>query len=97
MAIIIEQEKKPINWIGILTGAIIVVALFGGAYYLFFKNPQILETATTGGKLGSVKNITEIKFDPEPIIQRMQTDFNVQLDATIPEATPGRQNPFSRF
>jgi len=96
MAIIIEQEKKPINWIGILTGAIIVVAVFGGAYYLFFKSPQILDTVTAG-KLSGAKTITEVKFNPEPIIERMQTDFNVNLDATLPEQMPGRENPFRAF
>ena len=44
MSIILEEEeKKQTNWIGIISTLIIVIALFVGGYYLFFKNPELIE------------------------------------------------------
>jgi uncharacterized membrane protein len=94
MAILVEEEKRPVNWIGIITAIFIVVAVFVLAYFLFFKKPEIIDQVTPTG-LSSINEISKIKFDPEAVVN--SPTFNSLKDSTpklTPRETPGKQNPF---
>jgi len=96
MAISIEQDKKKTNWLNILLAIIIVVAIFAGAYFLFFKKPELIEVVVPG-QFEDLTKISEIEFDPQGLLN--SPEFKVlrqfQIDAELPEA--GRSNPFSPF
>lgn len=94
MAILVEEEKKPVNWIGIITALFIVVAVFVLAYFLFFKKPEIIDQVTPKS-LESINQISKIKFDPEGVVN--SPTFNSLKNTApqiIPRETPGKQNPF---
>lgn len=94
MAILVEQEKKPVNWIGGFTVLFIVVALFVFAYLLFFKKPEVLDKVTPKN-LENINKISEITIDPEGVINSpaFQGLKTYASPITVTE-TSGRENPF---
>jgi len=96
MAILIEEDKPPINWVGILTAIVVVAVLFAGVYYIFFKKPQILENIAVPPELKANEPLVGITFDPSPLIERLNKFFR-QYAETVVIPAAGRENPFSPF
>lgn len=64
MAITFEEEKKKVNWLGILS-VILVVGFVGIAvFYLFFSQPAIVEQYLFP-KLQTISGFKNVKFDFE--------------------------------
>lgn len=96
MAIIVEQEKKPINWINLIVVVVFVVLIFALVYYVFFKNPEFVETIIPA-KLETISSLKEIKVDPNPVLGILKKYF---ITTYIPESSNsslGRINPFEPF
>lgn len=102
MAILIEEEKRPTNWVGILTGLLIAAGLFGGVYYFFFTQPEKIDVLLPGSitEISKISSSTK-NFDPRSILDpnsgsrdakvfSLLSDFATRL--TYP--TPGKSNPF---
>lgn len=68
MAILIEEEKKKINWFAFLGILIIVGILFAFVYYLFFINPSSIEIIIPH-RLKILEQVDQIKFNPNEIIE----------------------------
>jgi len=98
MSIILEEEeKKQTNWIGIISTLIIVIALFVGGYYLFFKNPELIEVVVPE-KFDAIKKIAEVpKFDPGTVLGSQTFKQLKDYTAPLTLPTPGRTNPFRPF
>ena len=96
MAINIEQEKKPVNWIGFFTACIVIAVLFFGGYFLFFKKPELIEIVVPGS-LKDVSIISRISFDPESVVGSPTFRLLRQYATTISPPTPGKSNPFKSF
>lgn len=96
MAIIVEQEKKPLNWINIAVIIVFVILIFGLAYYVFFKRPELVETILPQ-KLTSLSSLKELKIDPNPLLADLKKYFTTtyNTETTIPSV--GRVNPFEPF
>lgn len=95
MAIIIEEEKRQNNWVGIAVGAVVVVVLFVGAYFLFFKRPQLIEVVTPK-QLQEINKISAVSFDPDAVVS--SPVFKALRQYGNPVASPqtaGRANPFA--
>jgi hypothetical protein len=94
MAILVEEEKKPVNWVGIATAIIIIGILFFGAYYVFFKDPGVIEGLTAPKDLQNITQLSKTNIDPSKIIQ--STEFKNLKDLADPLVLPsaGRANPF---
>ncbi len=96
MAILIEEERHPTNWIGIIFSVLIVALLFTGGYYLFFKRPELIEVVVPP-KLQALKELSRAQFDPKSVLDspifKSLRDYSFKL--TPP--TPGRDNPFKQF
>ncbi len=94
MAIVVQEEKKPVNWIGMLTVVFLVVALFVLSYFLFFKRPEVIEQVTPK-KFDDINKISRISFDPEAIVssESFQALKNY-APSFVPRETPGKPNPF---
>ncbi|MFH0712537.1 MAG: hypothetical protein V2A55_01635 [Candidatus Jorgensenbacteria bacterium] len=96
MAIIVEEGKKPVNWIAILTTLIIVVVIFVGAYFLFFKKPELIEIVAPSDLQG-VSEISKISFNPDGVLNAPTFKLLRQYGTTPEPPTPGRNNPFRPF
>jgi hypothetical protein len=94
MAILVEEEKKSVNWVGIATTIIIIGILFFGAYYIFFKDPGVIEGLTAPKEVQNITQLSKTNIDPSKIIQ--STEFKNLKDLADPLVLPsvGRANPF---
>ena len=96
MAIIIEQEEKSVNWVAILSAAVIVAVIFLGAYLLFFKKPELIEVVVPG-RLQEVSKISQVAFDPASVLDSPTFKLLKQYGGEIVTPSPGRNNPFRPF
>ena len=96
MAITIEEEKKPVNWIGIIGAIVIVASIFIGGYYLFFKKPELIEVVVPSN-LQDLNKIAQVKFNPQEVVDSVV--FKALRDYSQPLQLPpkGRPNPFKPF
>lgn len=93
MAIILEEEKKKINWFAIGVILAILAVLATAVYYLFIVNPGSVEVIVPAG-LKNLKETVQIKFDPQeifdnPIIKNLKP-YEISI---TPEPT-FNPNPF---
>jgi len=92
MAITVEEEKKPVNWMFIVGLAGIIAVIFAFAYYVLFRKPQLLETVTS--QAGEFSKISQLSFQPEEVLNaptfRLLRQYSVPIGAFI----PGKSNPF---
>ncbi len=94
MAIVVEEEKKSTNWITVLSvGAFLVIVFFGG-YYLFFKQPELIDIVAPV-ELERIRAISEVNFNPRDVLD--SPTFKTLRDFSGMLSTPrtGKANPFS--
>lgn len=102
MAILIEEEKRPVNWVGIATGLLVAAGLFGGVYYFFFTQPEKIDVLLPG----SIKDISVISsstknFDPRSILDPNTGSRDAKVFSLLNNfatkliyPNPGKTNPF---
>ena len=98
MAIVIEQEQKPTNWVAIISSLVFVVIIFVGSYYLFFAQPQLLSEIGTPPRLQELNQLTKLQqFNPSTVVNSPQ--FAQLKDYSAPLVLPqtGRDNPFRPY
>ncbi len=94
MAIIVEQEKKSVNWFAVVIAIVVIGVVFFGAYFLFFKRPDVIEVVTPG-KLDQINKLSKISFQPEEVVNSPSFKSLRQYgSSTTPTQTQGRENPF---
>ena len=94
MAIIVEEEKKPINWFSLLGGIITIIIIFVGSYYVFFKKPELIESVIPKD-YQNLSQISQLSLNTEGVFQ--STFFKLppkQYGSNLTNQTPGRANPF---
>ena len=96
MAIVFEEEKKPTNWVMILSVSVIIIAVFFGSYYLFFKKPELIE-AVAPKQLQNLSKLSTLSFDPDAVINSPTFKLLRQYGTSVAQPTPGRNNPFRPF
>lgn len=95
MAIVLEGERKKIDW-GFIFGIAVVVGIIGSAIvYLFFVSPETVQQLTTPEQK-TVDEFSKIDFRPEEILGG--SGFQ-NLRTLAPMVTPleleiGKANPF---
>lgn len=96
MAIQIEQERKPVNWIGILTVLVLVGFLVWLVYFFFFSRPELLIDFIPS-QLEEIEDIRSAadRFDPDSFAD--SPEFRALQDYGFDLSTPptGRDNPFT--
>lgn len=95
MAIIIEEEKRKINWFALSVIVLITATIVGAIYYLFFVQPSLIEKVAPP-KLQSIKELSKIKLDPETIINNPRFQILKQYGNPIEIGQVGKSNPFIR-
>lgn len=96
MAILVEQEKKPVNWFNVIGIIVLVAVIFAGAYFVFFKKPELIDVVVPGG-LSDIKTLSQVQIDPAPVVNSLKQYFTTNYGSSITIPTPGRSNPFVPF
>lgn len=94
MAIVVEEEKKKGNWITALSVAAFLAVIFFGGYYLFFKQPELIDVVAPAD-LERLRVISEVRFNPRDVVDSpsFQALRNFIGTSTTPRA--GKANPFA--
>lgn len=95
MAIVIQEEKRKINWFALGVVVLIAAIIFGAIYYLFFIKPSLIEKAVSP-QLQSVKDLSEIKLDTDAIFNNPKFQILKQYVNPVEIGQAGKSNPFSR-
>lgn len=93
MAIIVEEEKKPVNWFNVVVAAVIVAVVFAVVYFIFFKNPELIDVVVPGG-LNGINQLSQVQVDPAPVVGTLNKYFTGNFGSSLTIPTPGRPNPF---
>ena len=103
MAIVLEDEKKGVSLVTVLSIIVVVGIVFFGAYYLFFTKPELIEVVVPQS-LQNVQGISHLTFDPKTAFDSDSGEKSSQVFRTLrkfgealPLPTPGRTNPFKAF
>jgi flagellar basal body-associated protein FliL len=96
MAIMVEQDKKPVNWINVIAIVVFIVLVFAVAYFIFFNKPQLIDVVLPGN-LKSINTLSQVQIDPTPVVQSLQKYFTTNYGSSLTIPTPGRTNPFTPF
>ena len=96
MAILVQEDKKGTNWVTVLSTIVIIVVIFVGAYFLFFKKPELIEVVAPGS-LQNVSSISKLSFDPGSVLQSPTFKLLRQYGSAVTPPSPGRSNPFRPF
>jgi len=96
MAITVEKESTRKGMFRVISGLILVIALFVATYILFFTKPPQIEVLAPP-EVETITQISEINLDPGAIIESPEYQA-LQGDILLPELGDfGRSNPFARF
>lgn len=90
----IEQQERPKNWMLIGGVSIFVIILFFVTYYLFFKNPQVIEDLTVSPNQKEVEVLSQIKPDYAKLVDQLNKFYKKGENQNITAPQLGRQNPF---
>ncbi len=96
MAIVVEEEKKPVNLAAIASTIVVVLVLFIGAYLLFFKKPQLIDIVSPGSA-NDLTRISKLNFNPEEVVNNPVFKSLRNFGGAVTNSTPGRNNPFKPF
>lgn len=98
MAIVVESGQnskggmvKIIIWLLILG-----VAVFG-AYYLFFKRPDVIPNLVTPPSFQQANELSGVKIDPGAVVQSPAFQALKPQVPAMPTPSVGRENPFAPF
>lgn len=94
MAIVVEQEKKKVSWITALSVAVFLLVVFFGAYYLFFKQPELIDVVAPA-ELERLRVISEVQFDPRDVVDSPVFQNLRDFAGTVPTPLTGKANPFA--
>ncbi len=95
MAILFEEEKKSVNWFGVIAGIVVALVVVIGGYVLFFKKPDLIEVVVPK-PLQDITTLSKVPpLDPQAVVN--SSNFKSLKDYTDPLPSPvkGRANPFA--
>ncbi|MEE8131877.1 MAG: hypothetical protein V3T98_02425 [Candidatus Paceibacterota bacterium] len=93
MAIIIEEEKRKINWFAIVINIFLIALLGTVIYYLFFTQLPLIEVVLPI-RVQSLSQLANIEFDPQRLFSHPIYDILQQIIPSLSVTTSTRTNPF---
>ena len=96
MAITVERESTRKGMVRVISGVVLVIALFVATFILFFTEPPQIEVLAPP-EVQTITQISEINLDPDTIIDSPEYEA---LEGYVLPPEPGdfgRSNPFTRF
>ena len=95
MAIIVEQERKKINWFAVLLIIFLVAVIGGVIYYFFFVAPPLLDKIVPL-PLRSLRDLSSAELHPETILNSPSFQILRQYVNPIEVGAVGKLNPFAK-
>lgn len=93
MAIILQQEKSPVNW-SMVTGVIVVLAIIvGGAYFLFFAPVPGIESIIPS-RQQITDELSKVSLDTSTVLGNEEFKRLRQYSGVPAAGQLGRSNPF---
>lgn len=95
MAIVVEEERKRINWVFIFSVLIILFALGATVFYIFFINPEQVEVFISP-QLKSLTQFEKINFTPNDLLNNSKfKELKNYIEFVLPsKESIGKSNPF---
>jgi hypothetical protein len=95
MAIVVEQERKKINWFAVLLVIFLVGAIGGAIYYFFFVAPPLIDKIAPI-RLSALRDLSSAELHPETILNSQDFQILRQYVNPIEIGAVGKLNPFSK-
>ena len=91
MAIIIEEEKREINWYALIVAVVIIAIISMSVYFLFFIKPELAEVVVPS-RLKELPEIVKIELNPNDVFENpfVKNNLNNYVEPVISE---GAYNP----
>ncbi len=96
MAIVVEEKKNQIPAMNFLGWIIVLAAVAAGAYFIFFKKPELVEF-NSAPSFNNLQQLSNISINPEQLIHDPQFETLKQYITLTPPQNLGRSNPFLGF
>lgn len=93
MALIIEQNKRRVNWFGIFVFLFLLGVILLGGYFLFFGPTPAIEIIVPV-ELNSAEKISQVELNAGKIIESPVLKGFRSYGTTPGVGVLGRQNPF---
>ena len=95
MAIIIEKQKKSINWSAILIIFVLIIIIGVVSYFLFFSKVPLIEKIPSP-QLKAINQISQIQLNPQSITQnKIFQLLKSYIILNMPSSSMiGKSNPF---
>lgn len=94
MAIVVDSGRAPRSIGKLVIWALILGVILFGAYYLFFKRPDVIPNLAAPAGFQQANQLSGIKLDPDAVVQ--SATFQALKEQAPAQAAPatGRSNPF---
>lgn len=97
MAIVVEEEKKGgLGILTVITWVLIVGAVGGSAYYLFFKKPELVGQISAPSSFQNTQQLSQLNLDPKSVVDNLSKTFRQYASPSSPIGQR-RSNPFLGF
>ncbi len=95
MAIIVDEERKSTNLMGLLGWAVVIVVLIVAAYYIFFAAPELVVISPPAG-YQAIAPLSQVTLQPADVLNKIQALTQPSFALPTPQgpAAVGRANPF---
>ncbi|MDO8504319.1 MAG: hypothetical protein Q7S36_00500 [Candidatus Liptonbacteria bacterium] len=94
MAIIIPEEAKSgAGILSIITWLVVVGAVAGTAYFIFFKKPELVGQIVAPASFKKTEQLSKIDLNPQAVVGSLSKSFR-QYIAPLTPGVKGRANPF---
>lgn len=95
MAIVVDQENKAGGGLGkFLIWGVILFIIVIGAYYLFFKRPDVIPNLAAPAAFQQANDLSGVKLDPGAVVQSATFQTLKPSVPDMPTPATGRTNPF---
>lgn len=96
MAIIVEEKTNGGGLMTFLVWLAILVIIVASVYYVFFKQPQLVEFASSES-FKNIQQLSKISINSDQLINNPQFQLLKQYVTVSPPENVGRSNPFLGF
>lgn len=94
MAIVIEEEKREINWYALIIAVVVIAVIGATVYFLFFIKPELAEIVVPN-RLKELPEIVKIKLNQADVFENsfVKNNLNKYVEQIISEGAYN-SNPF---
>jgi flagellar basal body-associated protein FliL len=94
MAIVVSEENSSsINWLAIILWLVILAAGATAFYYVFFKNPEVVDIVISPSAKDFQK-LAEMNIDPASVLNSEEFKSLKPANTVSSSANYGKTNPF---